>query len=99
MVLILSGDHLSRMDYSRFIDSHVRKKADISISVTPATAAGAPELRVIKPNRNGRILSLGAEAKTVCLPFRWRLARYRDHPELLRGQPGPDLAPAQVQLL
>ena len=35
LVLILSGDHLYRMDYQKFIQFHIEKKADISISVYP----------------------------------------------------------------
>ena len=33
LLLVLSGDHLYRMDYKRFIDFHLEKKADISIDV------------------------------------------------------------------
>ena len=35
LILILSGDHLYRMDYRKFIDFHIKKKADVSISVYP----------------------------------------------------------------
>ena len=91
LVLILSGDHLYRMDYSRFIDSHVRKKADISISVTPATAAEAPELGVMKPNRNGRILSFVEKPKTAA-----ELERLRVPAEVFRNL-GPK-APAGTHL-
>lgn len=55
LVLILSGDHLYRMDYSRFIDFHLKKKAEISISVTPVPAADASDFGVMKLNRSGRI--------------------------------------------
>jgi glucose-1-phosphate adenylyltransferase len=65
LVLILSGDHLYRMDYDRFIDFHLRKKADISISVTPVEAAEAPELGIMKPSRSGRIMSFMEKPKAV----------------------------------
>lgn len=55
LVLILSGDHLYRMDYNRFIDFHLKKKAEISISVTPVPAADASDFGVMKLNRSGRI--------------------------------------------
>lgn len=32
-VLILSGDHIYKMDYSKMLDFHIAKKADITISV------------------------------------------------------------------
>jgi glucose-1-phosphate adenylyltransferase len=33
--LILSGDHLYRMDYSKFVEHHREKKADITLAVLP----------------------------------------------------------------
>ena len=65
LVLVLSGDHLYRMDYEPFIDFHIRKRADISISVTPVTAAEAPELGMMKSNRSGRIISFMEKPKAV----------------------------------
>ncbi|MBP1768644.1 MAG: glucose-1-phosphate adenylyltransferase [Candidatus Aminicenantes bacterium] len=65
LVLVLSGDHLYRMDYDRFIDFHIRKKADISVSVTPVTADEAPELGVMRPGRSGRIQSFIEKPKTA----------------------------------
>jgi glucose-1-phosphate adenylyltransferase len=55
LVLILSGDHLYRMDYQEFITSHVRRKADISISVYPICKEQAPEFGVMKVDRNSHI--------------------------------------------
>jgi glucose-1-phosphate adenylyltransferase len=55
LVLILSGDHLYRMNYQKFIDFHVEKKADISISVYPVHQDQCTEFGVMKVNRNGRI--------------------------------------------
>jgi len=63
LVLVLSGDHLYRMDYDPFIDFHLRKKADISIAVTPAATSEAPELGVMKPDSSGRILSFVEKPK------------------------------------
>jgi glucose-1-phosphate adenylyltransferase len=57
LVLILSGDHLYRMDYQQFIEYHIRKKADISISVYPVRSEQTPEFGVMKVNKNGRIIS------------------------------------------
>jgi glucose-1-phosphate adenylyltransferase len=56
LVLILSGDHLYRMDYSRFIEFHQRKKAEISIAVTPVRRREAGEFGVMKLGRSGRIV-------------------------------------------
>ena len=55
LVLILSGDHLYRMDYRRFVESHLESGAEITIAVTPVAAAQAPEFGVMKVNQRGRI--------------------------------------------
>jgi len=56
VVLILSGDHLYRMDYRRFVDFHVRTGAEISISVIPVRAEAAKDFGVMKIDRDGRIV-------------------------------------------
>jgi len=56
LVLILSGDHLYRMDYRKFIDYHLEKKAEISISVYPITQEEAPEFGVMKVDERGRVI-------------------------------------------
>ncbi|MEJ2538164.1 MAG: sugar phosphate nucleotidyltransferase, partial [Calditrichia bacterium] len=63
LVLILSGDHLYRMDYQKFIQFHIEKKADISISVYPVRYDQAPEFGVMKVNRNTRIESFFEKPK------------------------------------
>jgi glucose-1-phosphate adenylyltransferase len=55
LVLVLSGDHLYRMDYRKFIDFHLASGADISIAVTPVGAELAPEFGVMKVDGRGRI--------------------------------------------
>ncbi len=57
LVLVLSGDHLYRMDYRKFIDFHLEKKADISIAVDPAYPSQAPDLGVMKVNDQGQIIA------------------------------------------
>ncbi|MCX7975341.1 MAG: glucose-1-phosphate adenylyltransferase [Candidatus Aminicenantes bacterium] len=56
-VLILSGDHLYRMDYRPFIEFHQAKGADITIAVTPVTADQAPELGIMKLDDHQRVIS------------------------------------------
>ncbi len=55
LVLVLSGDHLYRMDYRKFIDFHITSGAEISIGVTPIRAEQAPEFGVMKVDQRGRI--------------------------------------------
>jgi glucose-1-phosphate adenylyltransferase len=64
LILILSGDHLYRMDYRKFIDFHERMKADISISVYPVTYEQTPEFGVMKVNSRSRIESFFEKPRT-----------------------------------
>lgn len=67
LVLILSGDHLYQMDYSKFIDFHLDKKADISISVYPVHYDRAPEFGVMKTDESGRISEFHEKPKEPSL--------------------------------
>lgn len=55
LVLVLSGDHLYRMDYRKFVDFHVASGAEISIAVTPVREEQVPEFGVMKVDARGRI--------------------------------------------
>ena len=55
LVLILSGDHLYKMNFQKFIDFHVQKRADISISVYPVFDEQVSAFGVMKVNQNARI--------------------------------------------
>ncbi len=57
LVLVLSGDHLYRMDYQKFIKFHLDKKADVSIAVYPVFSSQAPEFGVMKVNNQSRIVA------------------------------------------
>jgi len=56
-VLVLAGDHLYRMDYSKFLDFHVDTGADITLAVQPVGAEAAPALGILKRNPDGEIVS------------------------------------------
>ena len=64
LVLVLSGDHLYRMDYRKFADFHEATGADISIAVTPVRAAQAPEFGVMKVDGRGRITEFFEKPKS-----------------------------------
>lgn len=63
LVLILSGDHLYRMDYRKFIDFHLEKKAEISMSVNPVYSYQAPEFGVMKVNKNAQMTAFSEKPK------------------------------------
>lgn len=64
LVLILSGDHLYRMNYRLFRDNHIRSGADISIAVIPVGRQDAPELGILKVDEKGKIVKFVEKPKT-----------------------------------
>jgi glucose-1-phosphate adenylyltransferase len=54
-LLILSGDHLYRMDYREFLRRHFETKADVTVSVVPCGLDAASEFGLLKTNDAGRI--------------------------------------------
>jgi len=54
-ILILSGDHLYRMDYRKFLDHHRASGAALSIAAQPVTAAQAPQLGILATDEDGFI--------------------------------------------
>lgn len=54
-VLLLSGDHLYRMDFNRFIEFHNANDADISLSVVPVERSKVRELGIMKLDSQFRV--------------------------------------------
>jgi glucose-1-phosphate adenylyltransferase len=55
-VLILSGDHLYRMDYAAMLDQHMATGADITIAVQPIAKDEASRFGILKRAEDGRIV-------------------------------------------
>ncbi|RLC66684.1 MAG: glucose-1-phosphate adenylyltransferase [Chloroflexi bacterium] len=56
-ILILSGDHLYRMDYGEFVETHREKRADVTIAVQPVASADASRFGILKTDEDDRIVS------------------------------------------
>ncbi|HUN66704.1 MAG TPA: glucose-1-phosphate adenylyltransferase [Bacteroidota bacterium] len=54
--LILSGDHLYRMDYRHFLQHHKETNADVSISVIPIHHSAASNFGLMKTDDTGRVM-------------------------------------------
>ncbi len=67
-VLILSGDQLYQMDYRKFVDSHRRQMADVTVAVTPVTAEQASSFGILKMNKQGRIVHFDEKPPLERLP-------------------------------
>ncbi len=66
-VLILSGDHLYRMDYGEFIDAHRENDADVTVAVQPVTREAAPQLGLLKTDQAGHIAEFAEKPKGKAL--------------------------------
>ena len=69
--LILSGDQLYRMDYSLFVDHHVKSGADVSIGALPVDAAQAEGFGLMHTNEHGRIQEFREKPKGEELKAMW----------------------------
>ena len=54
-VLLLSGDHLYRMDFERFIEFHNATGADITLAVVPVERSKVRELGIMKMDLDFRV--------------------------------------------
>lgn len=61
--LILSGDHLYRMDYRQFVQRHQETGADITLSVLPIDEKRASDFGLMKIDDNGRVVSFSEKPK------------------------------------
>jgi len=66
-LLILSGDHLYRMDYRAFLTLHYETDADVTVSVIPCTSDAASEFGLLKTDHEGRIVEFKEKPKGEAL--------------------------------
>ena len=66
-LLILSGDHLYRMDYRKFLERHFDSAADVTISVVPARREEAEGFGLLKTDADGRIVEFSEKPKGAAL--------------------------------
>ncbi|MBW4591680.1 MAG: glucose-1-phosphate adenylyltransferase [Brasilonema angustatum HA4187-MV1] len=61
--LILSGDHLYRMDYREFVQRHRETGADITLSVLPIDERRASDFGLVKIDDSGRVINFSEKPK------------------------------------
>jgi glucose-1-phosphate adenylyltransferase len=61
--IILSGDHLYRMDYREFVQRHRDTNADITISVVPMDDRRASDFGLMKIDDDGRVVDFSEKPK------------------------------------
>ncbi|MEL6332183.1 MAG: glucose-1-phosphate adenylyltransferase [Cyanobacteria bacterium J06626_26] len=62
-VIILSGDHLYRMDYRLFVERHRSTGADVTLSVVPVGYKVAPSFGLMKIDTSGRVVDFYEKPK------------------------------------
>ncbi|OLP16504.1 glucose-1-phosphate adenylyltransferase [Leptolyngbya sp. 'hensonii'] len=65
--LILSGDHLYRMDYADFVQRHRETNADITLSVVPMDERRASDFGLMKIDDSGRVIDFSEKPKGEAL--------------------------------
>jgi glucose-1-phosphate adenylyltransferase len=81
--LILAGDHLYRMDYLDLVETHIERRADITIAAQPVSIDDATGMGILRFDHGGRIAAF--EEK----PSRDRLAELQSQ----QRAPTPRLTP------
>jgi len=61
--VILSGDHLYRMDYRQFVQRHRETGADVTLSVIPIDEERASDFGLMKIDNNGRVSAFSEKPK------------------------------------
>jgi len=62
--LILSGDHLYRMDYDQVLIDHLGHGADVTLSVLPCTEEEIAEFGAVRVNDEGRVVEFREKPAT-----------------------------------
>jgi glucose-1-phosphate adenylyltransferase len=65
--IILSGDHLYRMDYTKFVQRHRETNADITLSVLPMDEKRASDFGLMKIDDQGRVIAFSEKPKGEAL--------------------------------
>jgi len=73
-VLILSGDHLYRMDLSKLIAFHKQNKADVTVAVQPVSREDAPRFGILKMGTDGAITDFAEKPKDPVILDKFALA-------------------------
>jgi glucose-1-phosphate adenylyltransferase len=63
-ILILSGDQLYRMDFTRMMADHERSGADVTIAAKPVSRSEAAGLGIMRVDHSGRVVGFIEKPKT-----------------------------------
>jgi len=64
-IVILSGDHVYKMDYSPLLNQHKKSGADATVSVVETSEEQTTQLGIVKVNKNWKITNFTEKPKKV----------------------------------
>lgn len=108
-VMVLSGDHIYKMDYSKMIHYHKEKKADCTIAVYEVPMADASRFGILNTNEDGSIYEFDEKPKVPksnqasmgIYVFNWeKLRKYLEEDEKLPKSShdfGKNVLPAMLE--
>ena len=62
-VIILSADQVYKMDYSKMLDEHIKKSADVTVAVTSVEWKEESRFGIMEVNDNGKIIKFEEKPK------------------------------------
>ena len=65
LVLILSGDHMYRMDYRQMLSEHVEQDADITLAVLPCSEAEIADYGAVRVDERGAVREFREKPKSA----------------------------------
>jgi glucose-1-phosphate adenylyltransferase len=70
-VIVLGGDHIYKMDYSRMLDYHADNKADITIATLPISPGETKQFGIVEVSQTGEVTGFQEKpaSTTVRSPF------------------------------
>lgn len=80
-VLILSGDHLYRMDYRQLLSTHIERDSDVTISVLPVEESRCSDFGIMQINDEEEIVNFVEKPSTPeeTTPLRVPNKMFEDH--------------------
>ena len=68
-ILVLSGDQVYRMDYRALLETHVERRAAVTLAVTPVPPEQRRRFGMVTFGPDGRVRSLVEKPETAATPF------------------------------
>jgi glucose-1-phosphate adenylyltransferase len=70
-VIILSGDHIYKMDYSRMLEQHKESKTDVTLSVLPISPEETKQFGIVEVAQSGEVIGFQEKPATTTVrsPF------------------------------